>query len=97
LPVLDQLGEQYSEHGVLVLAMNVDGGERGYKEFIQANSYPYLHWARDGSGAIGEAYYVRAVPTTYIVDGAGTVRYAHVGYGSGMQKVLAQELDSLLE
>ena len=77
--------------------MNIDGGERGYKEFIQSNPYPHLHWARDGTGAIREAYYVRAVPTTYIVDGEGTVRYAHVGYGSNMQEVLAQELDTLLE
>jgi len=97
LPVLNQLGEQYSERGVLVLAMNIDGGEREYKEFIQSNSYPYLHWARDGSGAVREAYYVRGIPATFIVDGEGIVRYAQVGYGSGMEDVLAHKLDSLLE
>jgi hypothetical protein len=97
LPVLNQLGEQYSERGVLVLAMNIDGGEKGYQEFIQGNPYPYLHWARDGSGAIRKVYFVRAVPTTYIVDGEGTVRYAQVGYGSGVQEALAQELEALLE
>jgi Redoxin len=97
LPVLNQLAEQYSERGVLVLAMNIDGGERGYKEFIRSNPYPYLHWARDGSGAIRKAYSVGGVPTTYIVDGEGIVRYAQVGYGSGMQEVLAQELDALFE
>jgi len=85
------------EHGVLVLAMNVDGGEAGYQEFIQSNPYPHLHWARDGSGAIREAYRVRGLPTTYIVDGEGTVRYAQVGYGGKMQEALTREVDSLLE
>ena len=97
MPVLNLLAEQYSERGVLVLALNIDGGESGYKEFIEGNPYPHLRWARDGSGAIRDAYGVRAVPTTFIVDGEGIVRYAQVGYGSGMQEVLAQELDALLE
>lgn len=94
---MNQLGEQYGGRGVFVLAMNIEGGESSYKEFIRSNSYPYLHWARDGAGAIRDAYSVRGVPTTYIVDGEGIVRYAQVGYGSGMQEVLARELDSLLE
>ena len=97
MPVLNQLGEQYAEQGVTVLALNVDGSEASYQEFIQSNDYPHLQWARDGSGAIREAYRVSGLPTTYIIDGEGIVRHAHVGYGGRTQEALTTEVESLLE
>jgi peroxiredoxin len=97
LPVLNQLGEQYAEQGVTVLALNVDGSEAGYQKFIQSNDYTHLQWARDGSGAIREAYRVRGLPTTYVIDGEGVVRNAFVGYGDEIQEALTTEVESLLE
>jgi hypothetical protein len=94
---LDKLGQDYAAQGLVVLAMNVEGSQRSYQKFIEENPYSHLQWARDTSGEIAELYLVHGVPTTYILDTEGVIQHAHVGYGSGMEGLFAQEIEGLLE
>jgi len=42
-------------------------------------------------------YGVRSIPVTYLLDREGVIRYAHVGFGRGLEKRLADEITLLLE
>ncbi len=97
MPVLDKLGELHAARGVAVLALNIDADEQTYQQYVDSNQYSYVRLARDGAGTIREAYRVRGVPTTYVVDDAGIIQYVHVGYGSEIEEALAEEVASLVE
>ncbi len=47
----------------------------------EALSFPVLN---DPDGAIAAQWGVRAVPASFIVDGAGRIRYVEVGYTTGI-------------
>jgi thiol-disulfide isomerase/thioredoxin len=47
----------------------------------EALSFPVLN---DPDGAIAAQWGVRAVPASFIVDGAGQIRYVEVGYTTGV-------------
>ncbi len=47
----------------------------------EALSFPVLN---DPDGAIATQWGVRAVPASFIVDGAGQIRYVEVGYTTGI-------------
>jgi len=47
----------------------------------EALSFPVLN---DPDGAIAAQWGVRAVPASFIVDGAGQIRYVEVGYTTGI-------------
>ena len=96
MPVLNDLAREYGNKPVVVLAINVEGSATSYREFIREHDYPYLQWARDSSGQIARDYRVRGIPLTYILDDQGVVRHVHVGYGSGLGKTLAREIEALL-
>ena len=94
---MNALGQQYAEHGVVILAVSVDASKTKYQQFIQANEYSSIRWARDSSGEIAKLYRVSGVPMTYLIDRLGVIRYTHVGYGSSMEHAFAQQIESLLE
>jgi hypothetical protein len=97
LPALDQLGQQYAEREFVILAVNVGDSRPKYENYVEAQDYRHLQWARDGSGQVVDLYEVRGIPVTYILDQEGVIRYAHVGYGDGMAEVFAREIGSLFE
>ena len=47
----------------------------------EALSFPVLN---DPDGAISAQWGVRAVPTSFVVDGAGRIRFVEVGYSTGL-------------
>ncbi len=53
--------------------------------------------AIDPSNTVGEAFQVEGYPTVVIIDGKGIVRSAHVGFSPEVGKVLAKDIDALLE
>ena len=71
-------------HDVPVITVAMQSGERAAvvqhlrKEEL---SFPVLN---DPDGAIAAQWGVRAVPASFIVDGAGQIRYVEVGYTTGI-------------
>jgi hypothetical protein len=42
-------------------------------------------------------YHASGTPTTYLIDGAGAIRWSQVGYGEGMEDVFRTQIERLLE
>ena len=53
--------------------------------------------AIDPSNKVGEAFLVEGYPTVVLIDGKGIVRSAHVGFSPEVGKLLAKDIDTLLE
>jgi thiol-disulfide isomerase/thioredoxin len=67
-----------------VITVAMQSGERNaVAEYLrkEALSFPVLN---DPDAAIARQWGVRAVPASFIVDGAGQIRYVEVGYTTGV-------------
>jgi len=73
-----EFARQYRRQGVTVLGVNLREDAATVRAFAEANGidYPLL---LDSQGAVAAQYQVVGIPTTVIVDAAGSVRGRHVG------------------
>jgi len=77
-----------------VLAVSFDS-ERTARKFISDGQYtvPVL---LDTEHRVRRTYKVSGIPANVLVDHEGVVRYAHIGYGPGYERVLISEIEQLL-
>jgi peroxiredoxin len=69
------------DHSVLTVAIDA-GGSGAVRTFLQQQGldYPVVH---DPDGRIAGSYGIRGVPASFILDPAGNIRFAEVGYTTG--------------
>ena len=79
MPALDMLYRRYRERGLVVLGVNVDTDRRLAQRMLDkfAPSFPI---AFDPQGEWPEAFALPAMPTGYLVDAKGVVRFIKSGY-----------------
>ncbi|MGD8429473.1 MAG: TlpA disulfide reductase family protein [Ectothiorhodospiraceae bacterium] len=82
MPALDALHKRYKSLGFTVLGVNIDERQAAAEELLSdiPVSFPVVF---DGNSKVSEAYDVSAMPSTFIVDRDGNVRYVHKGYVPG--------------
>lgn len=96
LPAWETLARQYKDKGVVFLAINIDKDAAKGKAFMKKAKLKAMRAVYEPSGATIESYDPPTMPTTYVLDKRGLVRYRHAGYRSGDDKKLAKHLDKLL-
>jgi cytochrome c biogenesis protein CcmG/thiol:disulfide interchange protein DsbE len=95
-PKLQELYTKYQASGLEIVGVSEDDDNQGIAEFGQAHgsaSFP-LGW--DKAKAIAGKYNPPTMPTTFVVDKNGIVRFVHVGYHDNDQAELEKELKKLL-
>jgi thiol-disulfide isomerase/thioredoxin len=93
-PALEAVASKYPGR-VQVVGVNVNDESSGIVDFAkQAGTTFPVGW--DDRHSIAERWSVPTMPSTYIVDEAGTVRFVHVGYHDGEEDEMGKEIASLL-
>ena len=96
LPQLDKLNKDYAARGVVILAVNIDK-ERENAERLVKQLGLTLEVLLDPTGAVAASYDLPKMPTSFVVDKKGIVRFVHDGFeGSGDVERFRSELDELL-
>ena len=100
LPLVDKVRLQYKDQPVVFYAINLEGRDKAemVKRFVADKGYslPVLQGGRMGNG-LDRVYGVTGIPTSFVVDQGGVIRFRHIGYGKDLDQLLAKELDSLLK
>jgi peroxiredoxin len=95
MPLLQQLHDRYQGMGFTLLGVNVDeepaAAEKMLKE-IPVN-FPVLY---DSDNKVSKQYQVKAMPSTFMVDRDGNVRFLHKGYKPGYEDEYQQQIRALL-
>lgn len=81
---LQEIHQRMSGQGVVVLGINTDGSSSArIRDFARTKGarYPMLM----DQGPVAERYRVSQLPTLYVIDREGKVRWSHVGYTSREQ------------
>jgi thiol-disulfide isomerase/thioredoxin len=95
-PTLKQLHEKYADKGLVIIGIGVDDKAEEYKKFISKMgvSFPIFH---DATHTVADKFAPPSMPTSYIIDRKGVVRYIHIGFrGQKTEAEYVKEIESLL-
>jgi peroxiredoxin len=95
MPQLEALSERYGDLGFTLLGVNVEDNPKRAKKWLQETpvSFDILF---DTANKVSKLYDVVAMPSTFIVDKAGKLRYVHHGYQPGTENDYQSEIRALL-
>lgn len=96
LPAYDALAAAYAAKGakVVFVAINIDGNQKNAAKLLAAIKTLVVLF--DPSSQTVAAYDVPTMPTTYVVDPQGVVRFVNPGFEDGHEKKLGAQIDKLL-
>jgi thiol-disulfide isomerase/thioredoxin len=94
-PALDALSREFEHRGVQVLAVNVDERRRDADAFLDTHPHS-MTVLFDSMGAAPLAFGVRGMPSSFLVDRSGTIRFSHIGYTGDVGDQYRRELNTLL-
>lgn len=95
LPKLDELRQEFSDIDFRVVGVNVDQDPGKARHFLAKNPIGYPS-ATDPRGRIPERYELGTMPTSYLIDRNGVIRYVHEGFQRGDETTLREQIASLL-
>jgi thiol-disulfide isomerase/thioredoxin len=96
MPALEALYRKYRGMGLRVVGVNKDVARADAQRFLErvAVSFPLV---ADPGDAVARAFGVQAMPSGYLVDRRGVVRYVHRGFTEESASALAAEIELLLK
>jgi len=95
LPLLDDMHKKYEDLGFTVLGVNTDNDPQLAKDVLAKIPVDFPN-VLDSDNEVVEQYKVEAMPSTYIIDRLGKVRYVHLGYKEGYEKKYEKNVKTLL-
>jgi cytochrome c biogenesis protein CcmG/thiol:disulfide interchange protein DsbE len=94
-PALDSLYREYQPRGFEVLAINLDERRRDADTFLSDRPHR-LTVLFDPDGASPVAFGVKGLPSSFLIDRAGKIRFIHMGYSGNVDESYRHELAQLL-
>jgi peroxiredoxin len=90
LPEIEKLRAQFPAKDFQVLAVNVDQSADKARKFLRKHPVGYPSLA-DPKGRVPRMFGLETMPTSYVIDRKGVIRYVHKGYREGdMQEIRAR-------
>ena len=95
-PVLNDLQNDYASKGLLVIAVNQDKTPALMTAFLEEHTVSFLT-LRDANNLLVEAADVQSMPSSFIVDRSGKIRFVHTGFhGEKSTAQYKEEIEKLL-
>ena len=96
-PVMEDLHQRYSKDGLIIVAVNVDENRADMEAFLKKNNVTFAV-LRDPNQKLVERAGVATMPTSFLIDKDGKVRFLHNGFrGAETKKKYDEEIQSLLK
>ncbi len=92
---LNEVQEKNADKGLVVLAINVDKEKELAEQFLKEHPAKF-RIGYDPEGTVAQAYQVKGMPSSYIIDRKGQIRVVHVGYRTRDNDKLEQDIQRLL-
>ncbi len=95
-PKYQELYVKYKASGLEIAAVSVDDDKKDIPSFVKKTSVKFpVGWSAD-SKKIADCYTVPNMPSAYLVDKKGVVRFIHHGFKDDESKKIEEEIKSLL-
>jgi thiol-disulfide isomerase/thioredoxin len=95
-PAYGRINSDFAAKGLVILAISVDQDPSGYDSFVRALA-PSFFVALDRDQRLVSEVRVPTMPTSYLLDRAGRVRFIHPGFrGAETELALRTEIAALI-
>ncbi len=95
LPRLAALQKKYSQYGFTVLAISVDSRKTKILKFLKKHNIELITlW--DRKKRVARKFLVETMPSSYLIDRNGRVRYIQKGYGADRLNAIQSKIEFLL-
>ena len=96
-PVMNELQKKYAGQGLVIIAVNEDEEASDMKDFLKDNAATF-NVVRDLGQKIVAAAGIQTMPSSFILDAEGKVKFMHSGFhGAETRKQYLNEIESLLK
>ncbi|HEX4793531.1 MAG TPA: TlpA disulfide reductase family protein [Humisphaera sp.] len=95
-PEMEKLHKAFAARGLTIVAVSVDEKQENMQRFVKSTnvSFPIV---RDAQQKLVASADVKAMPTSFMIDRAGKIRFVHAGFhGDQTIKEYRQEIEQLL-
>ena len=100
-PKLQELNVKYKASGFELIAVSEDdyeaGKEKDISEFAESTGAKFAITWDDKDKSVAQKYDPKTMPSSFIVDKKGIVRFSHIGYHDGEEAELDAEIKGLLD
>lgn len=97
LPEMDKLAARLADTGAVVLAVNIDDKAENGKRMKTKLGLAHLRVAFDPGKTVPKAFGVDAMPSSFVIDGAGMIRHVNRGYQAGDVEKMEAVIRGLLK
>ncbi|MDF2177276.1 TlpA disulfide reductase family protein [Aliiglaciecola sp. CAU 1673] len=94
-PFMNDLQARYGDEGLVVLAINLDAEPELAKAFLSENPARFAV-QYDPNGQVAQQYQLIGMPSSYLIDANGEIRFAHKGFFTDKARAYEQEIQTLL-
>lgn len=96
-PAMEELQKKFGDQGLAIVAVNVDEKASDKEMFLKKHPVSFTT-VRDAKQKLVGTVSPETMPTSYILDRTGKVRFLHNGYhGEETKKQYISEIESLLK
>ena len=95
LPLLEELRKEFPSDQFQILAVNVDQDFEKARKFLERTGVGYPS-ASDPKGRLPELFGVETMPTSFLIDRGGVIRYVHNGFRKGDVGPLRERIAQLV-
>jgi thiol-disulfide isomerase/thioredoxin len=95
-PTMNELQKKYADRGLVIIAINVDEKRADMDVFLKAHPASFIV-VRDAAQKLVDLTGIVTMPSSFLLDRAGKVRYLHNGFhGEKTKQEYVTEIESLL-
>jgi len=96
-PAMNELQKKYASRGLVIIAVNEDEDKSDMQDFLKDNAAAFTV-VRDARQKLVAVAGIETMPSSFVLDGAGKVRFTHSGFhGAATRKEYAEQIESLLK
>jgi len=94
-PWMNELQETYGENGFKIIAVNLDTDRNDAEKFLKQMPAKF-EIAFDKSGKTAEAYNLKAMPSSFLIDRKGRLVHKSLGYRVEEKKIVEKKIQKLV-
>ncbi len=96
IPEVEKMRSEFPSEEFQIIAINLDQKKKKALRFLSKNPVGYPS-ASDPKGRLPDQYGVDTMPTSYLIDRDGVIRYVHRGFQRGDSSELRRRIRALLK
>lgn len=94
-PWMNQLQKTYGPQGLQIITINLDTKRDDALSFLQSTPGEFLI-AYDAAGTSAQAYAIKGMPSSFLIDRHGNVLHRHAGYNAKIALAVEAEIKAAL-